>query len=331
MLPDESSVRAATKLYIANFGTGNYLWPDCLAKSTVATFELEPAYVFSSANDKQGYIAQSLADVRTSSGKTPTRAVASRWFNVCKIIESTFGDLWFHRADEKLWWTISMPWAVEVSRHPSRERSMNPSETVIHLHKPAATWRSTTLKGKTLTWTSLHPKAKAFLTLQSTLREISSENAEYMRAMILGEPLWPWEKLEKWSKYVEVSSPVENAAYRMAMTAWTTTQGSNGQQVLRTLKNKEFRFQTQLELEQYVLSLLKDQEGLCALSGLELQYDGQQSDPQMLCSLDRIDSSGHYERGNLQIVCRFLNRWKSDQDDQEFRRLLNILTETSTV
>lgn len=45
----------------------------------------------------------------------------------------------------------------------------------------------------------------------------------------------------------------------------------------------------------------------------------------LLCSLDRIDSSGHYSIGNLQVVCRFLNRWKNDGNDTEFRRLLALL------
>jgi hypothetical protein len=49
----------------------------------------------------------------------------------------------------------------------------------------------------------------------------------------------------------------------------------------------------------------------------------------MLCSLDRIDSDGHYEEENLQIVCRFINRWKSDSDDAEFRRLVRLLQDTA--
>ena len=71
--------------------------------------------------------------------------------------------------------------------------------------------------------------------------------------------------------------------------------------------------------------LLKEQDSCCAISGLPLQPDGQEDDPELRSSLDRIDSSGHYAPGNLQIVCRFINRWKSDSDDGEFRRLLNLL------
>lgn len=36
--------------------------------------------------------------------------------------------------------------------------------------------------------------------------------------------------------------------------------------------------------------------------------DGAAGDPELAASLDRIDSDGHYERGNLQVVCWFSNR-----------------------
>jgi hypothetical protein len=33
---------------------------------------------------------------------------------------------------------------------------------------------------------------------------------------------------------------------------------------------------------------------------------------------------GHYELGNLQVVCRFVNRRKNDGSDAEFRRLIGL-------
>ncbi|MBN14465.1 MAG: hypothetical protein CMJ15_04480, partial [Pelagibacterium sp.] len=66
------------------------------------------------------------------------------------------------------------------------------------------------------------------------------------------------------------------------------------------------------------------QEGMCNLSGLPLQWIGG-DDPQMCCSLDRIDSAGHYEVGNLQVVCQFINFWKGDSDNAEFQRLLMLV------
>ncbi|MEZ4234398.1 MAG: hypothetical protein R3B89_34810, partial [Polyangiaceae bacterium] len=54
-------------------------------------------------------------------------------------------------------------------------------------------------------------------------------------------------------------------------------------------------------------------------------------DPALTYSLDRIDSDGHYERDNLQVVCRFVNKWKSNSKDEEFRRLLRIVREHTEV
>jgi len=87
-------------------------------------------------------------------------------------------------------------------------------------------------------------------------------------------------------------------------------------------------FSSQLELERYVESLIEAQEGLCAITEIPLGYDGNTDDSETLCSLDRIDSNGHYEAGNLQVVCRFVNRWKSDGDDAQFRRLISLVRRT---
>ena len=54
-------------------------------------------------------------------------------------------------------------------------------------------------------------------------------------------------------------------------------------------------------------------------------YDGECEDKEMLASLDRIDSNGHYTADNVQIVCRFMNRWKGADDDGLVRRLLEVL------
>lgn len=110
----------------------------------------------------------------------------------------------------------------------------------------------------------------------------------------------------------------------LAKQAQRTARYSNGQLVLRRVKNKDLNM-TPKEAEAYVEWLYDQQKGLCKISGLRLQLFGQETDPEMLCSLDRIDSGGHYVKGNLQIVCRFINRWKSDDESQNFSRLLDIV------
>lgn len=82
------------------------------------------------------------------------------------------------------------------------------------------------------------------------------------------------------------------------------------------------------DLAAYIAALFEAQEGLCVITGLPLQFRGG-DDHQLCCSLDRIDSNGHYAPGNLQIVCKFINMWKSNQDDAEFRRLIEVVRRSS--
>lgn len=103
-----------------------------------------------------------------------------------------------------------------------------------------------------------------------------------------------------------------------------TVFNSNGQVIETKVKNKELRM-SDLELDQLLRELLEVQEDHCAITGLPLQFRGTHTDINMLPSLDRIDSNGHYERDNLQIVCRFINFWKQASDDRDFRRLLNVV------
>lgn len=103
-----------------------------------------------------------------------------------------------------------------------------------------------------------------------------------------------------------------------------TVKNSNGQRVERTVKNKELRMAA-AQLEDHIAALLELQDNKCALTGISLQFGGVGADQNLLPSVDRIDSNGHYEIGNLQIVCRFINFWKSDTDNDEFSRLLMLV------
>jgi hypothetical protein len=115
----------------------------------------------------------------------------------------------------------------------------------------------------------------------------------------------------------------EKAIWQMVRNAEGAARTSGAvEEVLR--KIKEVRI-NQLEFKEYVDALLKRQEEKCALTGIPFQLPGDNSDLQLAPSLDRIDSNGHYEKGNLQIVCRFINFWKGSDDNEEFRRLLAIV------
>lgn len=106
-----------------------------------------------------------------------------------------------------------------------------------------------------------------------------------------------------------------------------TVFNSNGQVVPRTVKNKVLQM-SDAELDKVIRDLLKIQEDRYAITGLPLQFRGEQTDDNMLPSLDRIDSDGHYSRDNLQIVCHFTNFWKQASDDAELRRLIGLVRGT---
>jgi hypothetical protein len=318
-------------VFIANFGQENYLWPKCLEQGTVATINREDAQPFWEKGDRKGFIEFALANMKTARGQTPTRPVASRWFSLMNIVAETADDIWIHRAKDELWWTTTRqaPFRLELqpSINPARD-----SKNHYGLHKPADPWSDRTRRGGKLSWDGLHPKARDFLFTEGTLQQLSPDYAAYAVALINGDDLSPWHDLPLWKSKVATAGKGavttydarQKAIWRMANTVKNTVAQANGQQVLRTVKNKLCAF-TDEELKTYIDQLISDQEGVCMLTGLQLQFDGEADDKAMLCSLDRIDSDGHYEPGNLQVVCQFVNSWKSDSRDAEFRRLLGLV------
>jgi hypothetical protein len=324
----------AQKVYIANFGRENYAWPECLLRGTVATMNPAAVHGYWLAGDRDGYVDYCMSYGKTAVGIKPTKPVASRWFNLMTIISETSGDIWIHREKDQIWWTVSK------SDPPTFEQDVDPTASddpqVYVCHKPCEPWSNKNHTGNKLTWGSLHPRAREFLFTEGTLQQLSSDNAAYALALVAGSELSPWHSRSDWRTKVTSTKKAPGTIYngrqkavvRMTLTALHTAQFSNGQQALTTIKNKEVRF-TQPELERYIEFLISSQEGLCALTGLRLGYDGECEDKALLCSLDRIDSNGHYEAGNLQVVCQFANRWKSDGANDEFLRLIGLVRSPS--
>ena len=103
-----------------------------------------------------------------------------------------------------------------------------------------------------------------------------------------------------------------------------SVKNSNGRIVQTTVKNKELRMSSE-DLEKLLAELLDLQENRCALTGIHFNFHGQNADKNLLPSLDQIDSDGHYEIGNLQIVCQFFNFWKGASNNDDFKRLLMLV------
>ena len=72
---------------------------------------------------------------------------------------------------------------------------------------------------------------------------------------------------------------------------------------------------------EFLLALLRGQQGLCALSGMPMTFTktGEQFKKTMTnASVDRIDSSIHYTRDNIRLVTTRLNYMKHSMTDDEF-------------
>lgn len=116
----------------------------------------------------------------------------------------------------------------------------------------------------------------------------------------------------------------EKSIIAMRLSIEDTVRKSNGQSVERTIKNKETGHSAQ-ELEAILAELLELQGNRCALTGIPFHFHGADADGNLLPSPDRIDSNGHYVRGNIQVVCRFINFWKGASDNEQFKELLMMV------
>jgi len=319
------------RVFIANFGQGNAMWPEARDRSVITIFNDEGADPFWRGSDREGYIRYSLDSTQTLKGVPPTRPLASRWFNLPTIVTESVDDVWIHREREELWWTMSTD-AHATSELRDPPAGVRKAERIILYAKPVSGWSTRDKRGRHLTWAGLHPKARTFLFTEGTLQQLSDENAAYARALIDGEDLSVWHARADWRAFearagrsaVTMADARQRAVLNMVISAETTARGANGQVVQRTTKNKDFRFPNRQAAETHISDLMRAGDDLCALTGIPLQYHvGAPAD--FRPSLDRIDSAGHYEPGNLQVVCWFANRWKNDSDDGEFRVLIEAV------
>lgn len=116
----------------------------------------------------------------------------------------------------------------------------------------------------------------------------------------------------------------ERSIIEMRTSILNTVRNSNGQVVERVVKDKQLLMDP-AKLDELIRSRVELQQGKCNLTGLTMHPHGPDADPNLLPSVDRIDSSRHYELDNIQVVCRFINFWKGASDNAEFQRLLMLV------
>ena len=91
--------------------------------------------------------------------------------------------------------------------------------------------------------------------------------------------------------------------------------GSHFSKLKRMAESRELKFRITLP---YIWKIFLKQNRKCALSGVELFADANILNKETTASLDRIDSSKGYIKGNVQWVHKDLNRCKWDFPEAEF-------------
>lgn len=285
------------RVYIANFGRANWAWPECLGRQAIAVMDDERIHRFWLVGDKEGYIRETQRVMRHADGSSIIKPVASRWYNLNDVIMQTAGDYWIHREKEELWWSLSSDQqpVAEIVDDPNPRAG--PARIYIY-YKECSAWSDRDQRGRPLSWRGLHPRAKEFLFTEGTCQQLSDDFAGYARTLLRGDDLSSWHERPDWRAKVSRAKqfPVthfdarQRTIARMAITALNTAK-AGGTISTVTKKEKEFGFRDQYELERYIDQLVKDQEGICALTGVSMIFDGEDGDPNCSYSLDRIDSN----------------------------------------
>ena len=79
----------------------------------------------------------------------------------------------------------------------------------------------------------------------------------------------------------------------------------------------------------YVCEVYEAQRGLCAITGVKMTYVAGEGIVPTNISIDRIDSSIGYAKGNIQLTCRNVNIMKSNMTMSELRHWSRLIVKHS--
>jgi hypothetical protein len=94
--------------------------------------------------------------------------------------------------------------------------------------------------------------------------------------------------------------------------------------IIRGAEIRSMKFEIDID---YAWELFLKQNGVCALSGIPIEFHGKYSNTIQTASLDRIDSSKGYEMHNLQWLTKKLNRLKLNFSQELFLDMCKNISE----
>ena len=92
--------------------------------------------------------------------------------------------------------------------------------------------------------------------------------------------------------------------------------------IMRGAKGRNLEFNVSVE---YLWDLFLKQDKKCAISGVNLRFQETRLDYDATASLDRIDATRGYVKGNLQWVHKDINYMKQSMNNKELLRWIDVI------
>jgi hypothetical protein len=309
-------------IYQANFGERNRLWPACRDRGAILLYEDAEIFAARESGDEAALRAAIIAYRRTfeRSRNPASRSAVGRDVNMVDEFLGSAGDVWLHVGGNDLYWCVS-------AARCDRDRDVDPrtGRPIVTMWKRTAEpWRNVGRDGARLDLRSMDPDVRAALKrFPRTFARRRGPLAERVATAIGGGPgagRSPAGAGTGGAAEVEARwGPLLAEMREWALEA----AARSGVASVQIAKDKPSGLGRD-GLDRLLRELLLTQRGRCAYTGLAM-LDGSQEPAYRRASLDRIDSGGGYERGNLHLVCRFVNRMKGDTPDREFRECLRLV------
>lgn len=105
----------------------------------------------------------------------------------------------------------------------------------------------------------------------------------------------------------------------------TKDQYSAFREFLRRVKNRNHNYDVDIT---YLYDLWNNQEGKCVYTGISMSLPDGKRGTMFTASLDRIDSSLGYVKGNVQFILTAINYMKNDMTHEQTLELINLIKNT---
>lgn len=326
----------AGEFYVIKTGAENYFWERCREGNFTALMFDKPYYEAWAAGDTAAHLDVVRKNAKKGTPEIELKRRSTIWYNNGGTLRDSHGDIFLNRVGNNVYWATSTDASWFAIEHEYE------GQPVVAVCKPVDKWVRHTAKDVPLQWPTIHNKAKDYLSPHRALFHITDvEMCGYLDALLSGDDLKPWHTQPMWKlkqgedkgKSLGNSVPVVDFVVEdLMLKIKHTVDQANGQVVMsvKSMKNKELI--DEVAVKAHLRQLYIDQDGRCKISGIPMHVPGQDNkNPDLMVSPDRIDSNGHYEVGNLQLVCRFINFWKCAADNSAFADLLDLVIEHRNV